>query len=69
MKIPLQVAPHCSSESNLLSVKQPLKIKNHKYYVSTVVAAFNSRANTTFMQLCKTHLTTSLQLLKVLKNA
>ena len=68
MNIPLQLSPHCSSESNLLSVKQPLKMMNHKYYISTVLGAFNSRANTTFMQICKTHLTTSLQLLKTLKN-
>ena len=69
MKIPLQLHAHSSSESNLLTIKQPIKILNHKYYVSTIVSAFNSRANTTFMQICKTHLTTSLQLLKVLKNS
>ena len=69
MKIPLQVVPHCSSERNLLSTKQPLKFNSHKYYISTVMGAFNSRANTTFMQLCKTHLATSLHLLKTLKTS
>lgn len=69
MKIPLQIHSHSSSESNLLSIKQPIKSSSHKYYVSTVVGAFNSRANTTFMQICKTHLVTSLQLLKLLKNS
>lgn len=68
MKIPSQVT-HSSSESNLLMVKQSIKPNSkHKYYVSTIINAFNSKANTTFFQICKSHLTTSLQLLKALKS-
>ena len=42
-------------------------ITDHKYYISTIVLAFYEKNNTSFMQLCKNHLITSMKLLKMFR--
>src|ERR1700733_8973734 len=56
------------SSSNFYSNRMLTRSAAHKYYVSTVVSAYFEKTNTSFTQLCKNHLFTSLQLLKNTKN-
>jgi hypothetical protein len=41
----------------------------HKYYVSAVLNAFSNQKPTSFDNLCKNHLTTSIDILQYIKNS
>ena len=62
---------HCTSDANLF---KPHKITKdvkptQKYYISALFNAYSSPKPTSFDQLCKTHLTASMEILQFIKNA
>lgn len=59
----------CSSQTNLFSTaSRQIKPLANKYYISSILPAFLDKGNnTSFVQLCRNHLCTSLQLFKYTK--
>ena len=62
---------HCTSDANLF---KPHKITKdtkptHKYYISALLNAYSAPKLTSFNQLCKNHLTASIEILNFIKNA
>lgn len=59
----------CSSQTNLFSSARHFKPSSNKYYVSPILSAYlDKSSNTSFTQLCRNHLLTSLQLFRCVKS-
>ena len=69
-KLPLL---HSTSEANLYKPQNKLfenqKPSKNLYYVSAILSAFESKTLTPFENLCRNHMTTSLDILTYVKNA
>ena len=63
---------HCSSDANLF---KPHKFSNkqkkvgQRFYIDAVINAFSTDNPTSFDQLCKTHMNTSIDILQYIRNA
>ncbi len=62
---------HCTSDANLFKPHKATKeVKStQKYYISALFNAYSSPKPTSFDQLCKNHLTASMEILHFIKNA
>jgi len=62
---------HCTSDTNLFKPHKLTKeIKNtQKYYINALFNAFSATKPTSFEQLCKSHLNSSVEILNFIKNA
>ena len=62
---------HCCSDANLFKPHKVTKEKKsqQRYYIDTVVNAFSTTNPTSFEQICKTHLTASIDILQYIKGA
>lgn len=62
---------HCTSDANLFKPHKLTKeVKpTQKYYISALLSAYSSPKPSSFDQLCKNHLTASMEILHFIKNA
>ena len=59
----------CTSEANLLKPKAIRQTKAPRYYIDALITAFSNSKPTSFDQLCKNHLVTSLDILNYIKGS
>lgn len=62
---------HCASDAKLFKPhKQTYQKKTtQKYYIDAIINAYSTTNPTSFDQLCKTHMTTSIDILQYIKNS
>jgi len=62
---------HCASDANLFKPhKYAAQKKNgQRFYIDTVINAYSNNNPTSFDQICRNHLTTSIDILQYIKNS
>ena len=63
---------HCASDANMFKPHKYTKEKKviqQRYYIDAIINAHSTSNPTTFDQLCRTHLTASVDILTYIKNA
>ena len=62
---------HCASDANLFKPHKYTGQKKNaqRFYIDAVINAYSTNNPTSFDQLCKTHLTTSIDILQYIKNS